>query len=532
MQEVAKDEPSYRLLVDSLREGVAIISPAGKIEYCNGCFAKMLGLPQDRLLGQALDAFVASESSAVFLSLLTSCIDGKAREELALIASTGEKRIALAACKALELGASNGRGIVLTDITESKRLENKALRLNSLYATMSAVNQAIVHTVDRDSLFQDCCRAAVEQGGFRLAWIGIIDPETRLVGVSAAHGETAYLEGIRISAKVEPEGLGPTGRAVREGSLYICNDFLHSEVTRPWHERARRHGICSSASIVLRQGGAAIGALTLYSAEQDFFDTEHMTLVRGMGEDLSFGLDLLHDRELRRAAEQALIDQGRQAAMGAMIGNIAHQWRQPLTLLALTVQKPLLYLDRGDFDREKLEQSMNASMRLIRHMSQTIDDFRDFFRPNREKVEFSAREAIERSLSLLASALEALAIEVLVEPGEDLLLTGFPNEFSQALVNIIINAKDALEERKVPEPRIGISLRREGSKTVICIADNAGGIPAGIMGRIFEPYFTTKASESGTGLGLSMSKTIIERNMGGRLSVRNLDQGAEFRIEV
>ena len=429
----------------------------------------------------------------------------------------------------------------------------RSLRLSRLYATLSAVNQAIVHTADRDSLFRDVCRAAVDMGEFLLAWVGFIDSETELVDVMASCGETGYLDGIRISARQDPEGLGPTGIAVREGTYYICNDFLGSEITRPWHERARAHGIRSSASIVLRLGGETVGALTLYSGEKDFFDAEHVSLLREMGADLSFGLDLLHDRELRQKAEralreeavahektaqalrdkeQALIDQSRQAAMGAMIDNIAHQWRQPLNSLGITIQKLLLYGDHGEFDRSRLRQSVESSMDLIRHMSQTIDDFRDFFRPNREKTEFDARESIARTLSLLAATFEAQHIDVALEAGGGAALYGYPNEFAQALINIIINAKDELLAREVIEPRIEITLRKEGTKAVILVADNAGGIPEEILDRIFDPYFTTKGAQGGTGLGLSMSRTIIERNMGGRLSVRNGPRGAEFRIEI
>ncbi len=172
-------------------------------------------------------------SRPAFASILDCCVAGQARAELGLVSASGECRFALAACSCFESGAFKGTAVVLTDITDTKRLEAKALRLSALYATLSAVNQANVHMDGPDSLFRDCCRAAVEKGGFCLAWVGQIDPETQSVAVVAAHGETAYLDGIRISVRSEAEGLGPTGTAVREGRYYICNDFLGSPVTRP-----------------------------------------------------------------------------------------------------------------------------------------------------------------------------------------------------------------------------------------------------------------------------------------------------------
>jgi hypothetical protein len=114
----------------------------------------------------------------------------------------------------------------------------------------------------------------------------------------------------------------------------------------------------------------------------------------------------------------------------------------------------------------------------------------------------------------------------------DLLVNGYPNEFSQAILNILLNARDALAERNVAKPRIVISLEASGEGGAIVIADNAGGIPDEVIGRVFDPYFTTKEPQHGTGLGLYMAKMIIEKNMGGRLAVRNGSEGAEFRIEV
>ncbi|HTP64440.1 MAG TPA: response regulator, partial [Geobacteraceae bacterium] len=150
--------------------------------------------------------------------------------------------------------------------------EESLRRANRLYAVVSATNHAIVHAQESESIYREFCRVAVELGGFRLAWVGLVDRETGLVNVVAASGVTGYLDGIRISVNLEPAGLGPTGRAVREGTYYICNDFLASEVTRPWHEKAHAHGLFASASIAIKCNDGVIGALTLYAGEKEFFD--------------------------------------------------------------------------------------------------------------------------------------------------------------------------------------------------------------------------------------------------------------------
>ena len=435
---------------------------------------------------------------------------------------------------------------------ERRSAEESIMRLNRLFAVLSETNQAIVHTRDRETLFRQFCSIAVGAGSFRLAWVGLLDQNGR-VRIVAADGATGYLDGITISAGEEPEGSGPTGLSLREGTNFICNDFLDSPFTLPWHERGRAFGIASSASIALKQEGRVIGALTLYSDKKDFFDHQQVGLLQQMGADVSFALDNMvlerRSREAERALreeaterlcavealrekEQLLIQQSRLAAMGEMIGNIAHQWRQPLNLLGLTAQQLLLLYDLGEFDRAILAENVQKEMEIIQHMSQTIDDFRDYFQPDKEKCDFKVREVVANTLSLLSGSLQGLHIGVEIIAQDDPIIHGYPNEFAQVLLNIVINAKDILMEREIEHPKVTITTFSAGGSAVVTVADNGGGIPEEVVGKVFDPYFTTKGPQRGTGVGLFMSKNIIEKNMGGKLSVRNLDDGAEFRVEV
>jgi PAS domain S-box-containing protein len=440
------------------------------------------------------------------------------------------------------------------EVGERERAEESLLRLNRLYAVLSETDQAIVRLGDRDTLFREFCRIAVEEGGFILSWIGLVDEETGLVKMIEASGATGYLDDIRITSNDEPTGEGPTGISIREGTYYICNDFLNEPCTRPWHERGRAHGIQASASIALKQDGRVIGALTLYSGEKDFFDSTQVKLLVQLGEEISFAMSNLEHASRRREAEQALqqetmerlqavetlrikeqmlVQQSRQAAMGEMIGNIAHQWRQPLNVLALILQELSITNELGSFPREDLDASITKSLQIIYHMSQTIDGFRDFFRPDKETVPFSPLKVAVRTVALVDASFRELQIDVDISGADDIIIQGYPNEYSQVILNILMNARDAFQERAPSGPRtIRISLTRENMKTVLNITDNAGGIPGEVMEKIFDPYFSTKGPDKGTGLGLFMSKTIIEKNMSGRLSACNAGEGATFRIEV
>jgi PAS domain S-box-containing protein len=233
-----------------------------------------------------------------------------------------------------------------------------------------------------------------------------------------------------------------------------------------------------------------------------------------------------------REKDFLLIQQSRQAAMGEMIGNIAHQWRQPLTTVSLLVQNLGETYQHGNFSEQFLDQTIQHAMQVIQYMSQTIDDFRNFFKPDKDKTEFLLVDAIQKTLSFVEPSMRYHDINIVVEAADNLTVKGYPNEYSQVLLNILSNAKDVFLEREIANPAIIIKALRRKNRTIVTLTDNAGGIPEEIMGRIFEPYFTTKELGKGTGVGLYMSKTIVEKHMGGKLSAKNIQGGAEFRIEV
>lgn len=249
--------------------------------------------------------------------------------------------------------------------------------------------------------------------------------------------------------------------------------------------------------------------------------------------------ELHHEIEERLAAmeelrvkERLLIQQSRLAAMGEMISNISHQWRQPLNILGLIIQEMELSTKSAGFTPDRLKAGVTKAMQIIGEMSRTIDDFRNFFSPDKVMVSFTTREVVEKAISFMESIFKQLQVRVEVLCDEDTRVEGLRNEFTQAILNVLTNARDAFLEHGTPEPFISIHLFREKDRAVVTIEDNGGGIPEKIIDRVFEPYFTTKGPDKGTGIGLFMSKTIIEKNMGGRLTVNNIGTGALFRVEI
>jgi len=226
--------------------------------------------------------------------------------------------------------------------------------------------------------------------------------------------------------------------------------------------------------------------------------------------------------------QQLLQEQSKLAAMGEMIGAIAHQWRQPLNALGLSIQNLEYDYEDGKIDEAFIKRYVKKNKETIKFMSQTIDDFRDFFKVDKTKEHFSAKSAVEETVSIQDASLRKNHIAVEIR-GEDFTIYGYRSEFQQVILNILTNAAYALKKSGAANPLIEIILQ----KHQIVIRDNAGGIDEQIIGRIFEPYFTTKDQGEGTGIGLYMSKMIIEENMKGRLYVENKQGvGASFVIDL
>ena len=237
--------------------------------------------------------------------------------------------------------------------------------------------------------------------------------------------------------------------------------------------------------------------------------------------------------EEKEKNEQLLLQQSKLAMLGEMIGNIAHQWRQPLMQLSAILMYLDAYNEKGKLTSDKLLCKIKDGNSIIDFMSKTIEDFRNYYKPEKQKEEFLIKDSINSALFIVNSALKHANIKVNRNySDENLSLVSFKNEFSQALLNIITNAKDVLILRAVENPSIDIDVRAENDYIEISLLDNAGGIDEEIIGKIFDPYFTTKHQSQGTGIGLYMTKMIIENNMNGNINIENSNNGAKFIIRL
>lgn len=249
-----------------------------------------------------------------------------------------------------------------------------------------------------------------------------------------------------------------------------------------------------------------------------------------------------HNKELEKRIEEEvtknrekdklMFQQAKLASLGEMLGNISHQWRQPLmeiNSLFLPIEGKIS-LDMP-LDKEEILETISKLNHITKYMSNTIDDFKNFFATDKEKIKFQLLEQINSTINIISGGLKNnnIKLDIIIQKNPE--LTGYKNDYSQVLINIINNAKDVLVQRKIENPYIKISIFEENANIITTVEDNAGGIKVNPIEKIFEPFFTYEKI-GGSGIGLFMSKLIIEKNMNGKLLVENSSKGAFFKIII
>jgi PAS domain S-box-containing protein len=504
---VERDEMEFRLglysdLYDFAPVGYFNLDHRGIITAANLTGARFLGVERSLLIGRRLDILISVETRQVFHDFLKKVFENEGKETCEVTFQNKNHSPIYVKVDAVVSESREECRAVVIDVSERKLAES-----------------ALRESEDRFRAFMDNSPA--------IAWIK--DEEGYYVYLSNSFERRFSVKLCDWRGKTDFDLWPPTiARSFRNNDLAVLDDGITREVFEETHNPDDTTAYWWIFKFIIR-------------------DTVGRRYIAGSGIDLTRRMraedalkklnEELENRVAERTAElrerdHILLLQSRQAAMGEMIGNIAHQWRQPLNNLGLTVQELLQIYDLGKFTREFLKHSVISAMELILHMSRTIDDFMNYFRPDNEKVEFKVHEAIANSVSLIEDSFKNQHIDIEVVEKSDPIIYGYPNEFAQVLLNILNNARDALTEREINDPRVTITMCSEGNRAVIIIYDNAGGIAEDIIDKVFDPYFTTKGPQRGTGVGLFMSKAIIEKNMGGRLTVHNIANGAEFRIEV
>jgi signal transduction histidine kinase len=452
------------------------------------------------------------------------------------------------------------------EIRRRRDSESRLVHLNRLYSVLYHVNQATVLVRNREDLFREVCRIAVEQGSFSLAWVGLVDDDGNLVKPVASSGrEEGYLEKIQIFLARAPENSGPTGVALREGNHFVCDDIALDPRMLPWKEEALKRGFRSSAAFPIKLHGEVIGALSVYASTGRYFDPEILALLDEVASDISFALANMEQEEERRRAEaevrrlnedlekrvaertEELADVNRQLQgrnrevehanrmKSQFLARMSHELRTPLN--AIVGFSDLLAEESAAPLHEKQRRFVGHIRAGARHLLQLINDVLDVSKIEAGRIElspvnFAALEATSEVLSIVRplAVSKGIHIESIIE--QDLLVRADRVRFKQILYNLLSNAVKFTPEGG----RVWIEASRTHDFARICVGDTGIGIPVEEQAAVFEEFYqaggTTKAPGEGTGLGLSITKRLVEL-LGGRIWVESEpDRGSRFSFTL
>ena len=365
---------------------------------------------------------------------------------------------------------------------------------------------------------------------FRQFDINVIASETNVHGI-ITYASNAFCT---ISGYSENELIGKTHNIVRHPDMpkEVFKDMwqtvLAGETWKGEVKNLKKDGGFYWVDVTITPERDENGVTTGYSA------IRHDITSKKELEELSKTLEKRVAEEVAKNREQTshMLQQSRLAQMGEMISMIAHQWRQPLSSISAISGTLTLDVIMDMYKKEFFRERLDSISELAQHLSSTIDDFRDFFKVDRQKESAQLMQMAKESLQIIGPTLVTKNITLHESYACEEAVNTYPNEVKQVILNLLKNAEDVLLEKEIPDAQIWIKSYVKDGHACLSFEDNAGGIPEAIVDKIFDPYFSTKTKKDGTGLGLYMSKTIIEEHCNGSLNVGNSDRGALFIIAL
>ncbi|MCW5943650.1 MAG: PAS domain S-box protein [Fimbriimonadaceae bacterium] len=547
--------------MDQSQAGVAIADSQGRVQYINRSGLEIGGKPEGDL-AVGIDQYVASWNLAHLdqtpmkaedVPLARAILREEANSLEFLVRRNDGDVVVLT--NAAPVRSREGRVVggvaVFLDVTSRKRAEERLVRLNRTYALLSQINQAIVRERDPRTLFEEACRIAVDLGGFRMAWIGIVDPETRLVR-RVAHAGLAegYLEQLEIMLGDDSSSSGPTGTAVATKRRTIANDIATDPSMAPWRDAALRCGYRASAAFPLVVEGEVAGALNLYSSEPDFFDDEEAQLLDEMAGDIGFAMEFsarLERQQAAEAARQEALEQVRalnlelerrvaertsllEAAnreLEAFSYSVSHDLRAPLR--AIDGWAGVLAEDYGELLGEEGRSVLGRLRAAGKRMADLIEDLLQLSRVHQHAIRprrLDLGEMADQVWGDLQGSERThharLVVEELPECWAD------PSLVQQVLSNLLGNALKFAGPRE--SPTIEVGGHSEGSEAIYYVKDNGVGFEAAAAAKLFQPFQRLHDPKEypGTGIGLAIVQRIVRLHGGRVWADGEPDKGATF----
>ena len=508
---------TYRVLIEEMQEGAIILTQDGIVLYANNFLEKILNKPLENIIGSHIERLIHSPDIPSIRSALRCSETENISVESRLETRDGRQVPVYLSITRISLDEVPTFCITVTDLTDQKRYE-RILAEERLSRSIIEQSADMILVCDDQGKVIRASQAADNMAG------------RSCLGQRFDELFHLYINLNNASLNAPEPCLAPFSiESVFEGRIY------HSHETFTENNGVGTNYLLLSAALLKDGLNNTIGAILNLTditgekaVEAQLLEAKKELLhINGTLEQ-----QIAHEVQKNMAHERLLIQQSRMAAMGEMINNIAHQWRQPLNTLGLLLFNIRDAYQFNELNAGVLDQMIGTGNQLIQKMSTTISDFSNYLRPNKKICIFSALEQIREAMIMVESSFKKNDISIHIHAPNDLKLQGFPNEYSQVFVNLLSNAQEAILKLNPADSdkAVRIVLTEIGGQGCVSVCDNGSGIPADILERIFEPYFSTK--EKGSGIGLYMSKMIIEQNMNGSITAANIEGGAEFRVCV
>ena len=504
-RQIQERNNAFKTLFEKSHDGILLLED-GKFTNCNEAIVKMLRYPSK----QALLDLHPSRLSPEFQP------DGRSSfekaEEMMQVAikqgyhqfhwmhtrANGENFWADIVLTKINLNGKDILHVVWRDIQKQKELEAEILHLN----------QELEQKVEQRTMEQNTLLSLFDKGeSILFKWNNdanwSVDHVSQSIYTVLGYDKEDFLSHRIVYAKcIHPDDLPQVMKEVEEATAKNKEYFEHE----PYR---------------------------LYTKEGDIKWVHDSTvIVRNKKNEITHFVGYITDITDIKEKDKQLLQQSKLAQMGEMISMIAHQWRQPLTAISATTNNLSLKLMINDIQKESFLEELNLISGYTQHLSKTIDDFRKFFKENKEKERIILKDLVEETLQIVLVSLKNKNINLITEFSCDKPIFTYTSELKQVLLNFIKNAEDVLLEREIENPKITIIAKNDDTCHILIIKDNAGGIPEKIIDKIYEPYFSTKLEKDGTGLGLYMSKKIIEEHCSGKIETKNDKEGAVFKITL
>ncbi len=541
----SQSDDRFRQLAENAREVFWLLEvPSGRISYVNPAYEAIFGRTRQALYDDPEDWYhgIHPGDRARVIAAYEAAASHPYDEEYRIVRPDGA--ISWIRDRSVPVCDAEGKIIrvagIAEEITARKRSEESLKSLNRALLTLGRCNEALVRAASEQALYDEVCRVIVEEGGYRMCWVGLVEQDQRRTIRPVAHAgiDDGYVEALDLVWSDTERGRGPTGTAARTGRPVHGRDFLTDPTLAPWRDQALKRGFRSLAALPMMVEGACLGVLTMHSGEPEAFSEEELRFLERLAEDLAFGVAAHRARVERDRLTAHLARTDRLVAMGTLAAGVAHEVNNPLTYVvsALDYVDELLDAARSGLTAEAALRARGVlaearegteRVRLI------VRDLRSLSRGEDTLIELvELHPVLDFAIGMSRNELKHRA-RLTRDYGPVPPVRANAAKLGQVFLNLLINAAQAVPPGRVELNEIRVSTGTDpDGRARIEIRDSGIGVPPEVAGRLFEPFVTTKRMGEGTGLGLSICKAAIMA-MGGEIGFEPApDRGTIFRVTL